>query len=139
MTIVDIKVGHLVFVIENNSILEGKITRFIDEKEVIVCLTDITYYPPTVKKTYGVDYFFTRDKANKVLETILELKRKRELEHQKQIEKERVRKLEREKQREKEFKEREIQRGYEIQEAKKRICEACGLPIGNFGHCGCSH
>jgi hypothetical protein len=69
--LVDFKVGQLVFLIENYNVYEGKITRFLNQKEVMVTskslLHPINGIYPSIKKTYGVNFFMTCQKAEKVL------------------------------------------------------------------------
>ncbi|WP_338657115.1 hypothetical protein V6B14_23090 (plasmid) [Sporosarcina psychrophila] len=118
MAIINIEVGQLVFIIEDNDIFEGNITSYLNKKEVMVTSKNL-YYPIT-RKTYGVDFFITREKASKVLALNLEEVKKRELERQHS-----GLKLDQE-------------RGELYLKAKKSICNSCGFLIGNFGHCGCS-
>lgn len=123
MPVINIEVGQLVFIIDKNDIYEGNIVGYLNQKEVFV--TSKSLYYQRVKKIYGVNFFFTRDKATKVLALKLAEERKRELELEQVRLKRRQEQLERE--------------GQLAREAKKTICNACGLPIGAFGHCGCSY
>jgi hypothetical protein len=77
MPVVTIKVGELVFIIENHEIYEANINRFLNQKDVIV--TSKNLYYQTAVKTYGVNFFFTREKAEKILAIQLEKQRKRQL------------------------------------------------------------
>jgi hypothetical protein len=130
MTVVDIPIGQLVFIIENNEIYEATITRFFNQKEVLVTAKQKDYpYYPTTKRTYGVDFFFTRPKAETFLVMQIESRKKREME-----ERERQRKIQLE-----QLRIREEERGLAVQASRQSICNACGLPIGAFGHCGCSY
>jgi hypothetical protein len=122
MALVDVKIGQLVYIIENYEIYEANITRFINQKEVIVTIKDYSYSP---KKTYGVDFFFTREKADKVLSIQLEKFMKKQLNQRQKRDEEMIR-FERERNR--------VDEG-----SVKSICNSCGLPIGKFGHCGCSY
>lgn len=115
MPIVNIKVGQLVFIIENYEIYEANIIRFINQKEVIV--TSKNLYSSITKKTYGVDFFFTREKANKILALLLEKQKKIKSEEKHKIQ----------------------ENSIVVKEENKSICNSCGLPIGTYGHCGCSY
>jgi hypothetical protein len=129
MPVVDFPIGQLVFIIENNEVYEASISSFFNQKEVLVTAKQKEYpYYPTTKRTYGVDFFITRTKAEKVLAMQIESRKKREFE-----EREKQRKLQLE-----QLHKREEERGREIRESRKLICNSCGLPIGAFGHCGCS-
>jgi hypothetical protein len=111
MPIRRIKEGQLVFCIEKDRILEGRIEEIINGKEMIIHTPP---YSKPIKAIYGVDFYFTYNKAKKVLQN-----------------------LERE--------QKKLSEGFNLNNlieptsySKNRNCEACGLPIGSFGHCGCS-
>jgi hypothetical protein len=112
MPIVNFQVGQRVFIIDQYQVMEGNITCFLNHKDVIV--TSERLYFATKKKTYGIDFFFTREKAERVLE---------------------VQARQRESVRQAKVKGTEK----EVALARNPICESCGLPIGSFGHCGCSY
>jgi hypothetical protein len=124
MPLIDVSVGQLVYIIENNEIIEAYITRFLNQKEVVVTskrLDDYSkgFYPQQLK-TYGIDFFFTREKAKKVLPIYLEKRVRKQLA-------------------EIETSELDIRTIDKLQEVDNHICGSCGLPIGTFGHCGCSY
>ncbi|MFE8698268.1 hypothetical protein ACFYKT_18250 [Cytobacillus sp. FJAT-53684] len=78
MPLLYLKVGQPVFIIEDNNIYEANITKIFDKKRVEVIADDIY---KTIK-TYDVDWFLTRKKAEKVLAGILEIERRKEREMQ---------------------------------------------------------
>lgn len=123
MTVVKVKDGQLVFIIQDFKIYEGNIVEFINKREVMVS-AEVNHFMP-IKRQYGVNFFMTREKAEKVLAIKLEEEKQRKIEEKIKWEQEKLK--------------REKQIGETFREAKKTICNACGLPIGTFGHCGCSY
>jgi hypothetical protein len=136
MPVVTIDIGHPIFIIERTIIMKAKITRFIKQNEVMVS-TDPSNW--TVERTweeeqwkvkqkreveqkiftYGIDFFFTYEKARKGLLIRAENIGKKRLEE-----------------------EERRQRGTIVQEKVKyypsRICTSCGTTIDSYGRCGCS-
>jgi len=110
MQVVNFEVGQLVFIIDKNDIYEGNTVGFSSSNQNEVMVTSKRLYYQTVKKTYGVDFFFTRDKVDKVLVLRQEENRKRELEYKKVRLERKQEQLERE--------------GQLAREAKKTICNA---------------
>jgi hypothetical protein len=109
--------------------IEAYITRFLNLKEVVVTTKKLDDYSkesyPTSLKTYGIDFFLTREKANKVLPIYLEKRTKKQLEQKQK--------------REEALSNTDILSKDIVQEVDNFICGSCGLPIGTFGHCGCSY
>lgn len=155
----NVKKGQTVFFIEDNIIFEGKISWFKGNKEVEITFSRYSNNPQTVTRTYGVDFYLSfreafleidkirkanRQRADIVLQQKKEYERARKLEREQQRERERIKNLiKKQEERKREIEEKqkkEIQfETQKVQETKKIVCESCGLPIGNFGHCGCSY
>lgn len=158
MSVASVRKGQTVFVVDNDSVYEGKISWFLGDKKIQIILKDMSLNATTVTRTYGVDLFVSYEEASQFLQLnnkvgkVSEVSkqteeqrkneqewRKQRLQRQEQLEKERKIKAQMNKHSE-EVRRVQQQKVIEIDNVvKKRTCEACGLPIGNFGHCGCSH
>jgi rubrerythrin len=125
---VTINVGHPIFIIERSIIKEGKITRFIKRNEVMVSIDPFPWEVAGKTFTYGIDFFFTYEKARKEVLTRAENIAKKRLE-QEQEARERGKVVQ------------EEQRGKVVQEVKYYSdwsCNSCGKTIDSYGRCGCS-
>lgn len=118
--------GQPVYIIEENKIHKTTIKRFVKKNEIIVQLDGLGLQE--IKKTYGKDFFITYEKAS----LILKGNQRNEKEN---ILKQHLESLRFKKEKEKNEK-KEIEK---YKSAIKKVCNSCGLPIGNFGHCGCSY
>ncbi|WP_047984298.1 hypothetical protein [Ornithinibacillus californiensis] len=111
-----IKVGQPVFVIDQEEIIQGNIVKFMGNNRMRVILDFIGYKDCT----YGINVFMTRQKAEKILNS-------RQSANPIKIV------------RDKKPKQNLKSNIHNKAKEKNKICEACGLPIGTYGHCGCSY
>lgn len=126
MTIVILHPGQIVYTIEGFEIVEATVVRVESKKQITLC-SEFTSYQER-QKTYGVNFFITEKKATKVLKEKLE--KYKEFKNTRSVEANKnnaVAKVD---------DKRKVEESIQV---RNEICNSCGLPVGRFSHCGCSH